>query len=100
GWRSATGPSGAATCRRSWLEVPLTLAIFHRRLADLVVAPGGSPLGDPGGGDLVDHLLDRVGPRAHGRRARGVADRAIADLLDEWGLCAAYRQKLVDGVEH
>ena len=74
-WRSATGP----WCRRrapgrrpaaswaSWLmvlEVPLALAVLHGRLGEPVVAPGGAPLGDPGGRHLADDVLDRGRPRS------------------------------------
>src|SRR6185369_5823504 len=48
------------------LEVPLTLAVFHGRLAHLVVAAGRPALGDAGGRDLVDHLVDRVRVAADG----------------------------------
>src|SRR5580658_5605593 len=54
------------------LEVPLALAVFHRRLGEPVVASGGTPLGDTGSRDLVDDVLHRVRFRAHGAGQGGV----------------------------
>src|SRR5690606_2002031 len=88
-WLRSTSLVGLPGCRPPpgrASEVPLPLAVFHARLADAVVGPGGAPLGDPGGGDLVDDLLDGGGRRLDGPRAGGVADgpeahHALLDLL-------------------
>src|SRR5271167_3918454 len=55
------------------LEIPLALAVFHRRLREAVVGPGGSAFRDPRRRDLTDDLLDGVGVGTHGTGARGVA---------------------------
>ena len=54
----------------SCLEVPLALAVFHRGLGHLVVGAGGAALGEPGGGDLGDHRVQRGRRRSRRRRCR------------------------------
>src|SRR5690606_39454896 len=99
-WSRAAAARPAWTCRRrrnrrwrtaaewwpreprSWwcscLEVPLALAVLHRGLGQLVVGAGGAALGQPGGGDLGDHLLDRVGVGVHRAGAGHVAHGPVA----------------------
>src|SRR5580700_10270639 len=72
------------------LEVPLTLSVLHGGLGEAVVRPCGTTLGNPGGRDLADDLLHRVGGRAHRAGTGGVAyraepDRLFADLLARLG---------------
>src|SRR4051794_21508490 len=100
----ATAGAGAGDPFAQWsaatLEVPLLLAILHRRLADPVVGPGLAALGDARGRDLRDHRLERGGPRLDGAGTGHVAHRPVADRGLE-GLLA--RQPLdigVLGVEH
>jgi hypothetical protein len=52
--------TGGGECEGAPSEVALPLAVLHRRLADPVVGPGGTPLGQTGGSHL-DH--DVLGPR-------------------------------------
>src|SRR5690349_12339549 len=54
-WRTAGAVEDHA------LEVALPLTVFHRGLGGSVVGAGGTALGDPGGRDLIDDLLDRRG---------------------------------------
>src|SRR3954453_17646177 len=100
----ATAGGGAGDPLAEWsaatLEVPLLLAILHRRLGDPVVGAGLAALGDARGRDLRDHRLERDGPRLDGAGAGHVAHRPVADRGSE-GLLA--RQPLdigVLGVEH
>src|SRR5690349_21075415 len=64
--------------RSSVLEVTDTLAVLHRRLADAVVGPRLTALGDARRRDLRDDLVDRPRLRDDAARARHVADRAEA----------------------
>src|ERR1700685_788658 len=82
------------------LEVPLTLAVFHRRLRKAVVGPGGSALGDPGRGDLTDDLLHRVGRGDHRSRAGGVPDGTEAHRLLADFLACPGAHPFADGQEH
>src|SRR5439155_22567576 len=96
---SSTEPA-VANRSRSTSEVPFPLAVLHRGLGELVVPAGGAPLGDPGRGDLSDHLVDRVRVRLHGGGARRVPHGAVPDPLDERRLARPRRQVPVDRVQH
>src|SRR3954454_5651898 len=78
---SSTEPAvtrrSSSACMSS--EVANALAVLHRRFADAVVRTGLAALGDAGGGDLRDDLLERRRVREHAAGARHVADRAEAD---------------------
>src|SRR5947209_154350 len=83
------------------LEVALPLAVLHGRLREAVVGPGGAPLGDAGGGHLLDDLSDGRGRGPHRARAAHVADGAVADdgvLLDD--LARLGRDRAAHGQEH
>src|ERR1700722_1360525 len=82
------------------LEVPLTLAVFHRGLREAVVGPGCSALGDPGRRDLTNDLLNRVGGGAHRTRAGGVADGAKAHRFLADFLAGLRAHPLADGQQH
>src|SRR5579862_1142550 len=60
-------------------EIALALTVLHRGLGDAVIGAGLAALGDPGGGDLADHLFEGAGVRTHGAGAGHVADRAVAN---------------------
>src|SRR5690242_5156769 len=81
-------------------EVPFALAVFHRGLAELVVAPSGAAFGDPGRCDLFDDLVQGVGLAANGGRQAGVPDRAVAHGLGEDRLPRLGPADVVDAVEH
>src|SRR6476661_160144 len=96
---SSTDPA-VANLRMSILEIPLTLAVLHGCFAELVVATGGSALGDPRDCHLVDDLVDGVGVRHdRGGEAR-VAHGAVAHPGPEHLLVGLGRLVLVDAVEH
>src|SRR5580698_5954201 len=82
------------------LEVPLTLAVFHRGLREAVVRPGCPALGDSRRGDLTDDLLHRVGGGAHCTRAGGVADGAEAYRFLADFLVGLRAHPLADGQQH
>src|SRR5690606_29458818 len=85
---------------RTWLEVAFLLAVFHARLADAVVGPGGAPLGEAGGGDLGDDLLGRRRRRLDAPGAGGVADGAEPDEGREGLLAVAQGGVGVDRQQH
>src|SRR5690606_6958505 len=58
------------------LEIALTFAVFHRCLGGAIVGPAGTALGDPGGGNLVNDLLNGGGGRLEGAGAGHVAHGA------------------------
>src|SRR5690606_5035533 len=89
-WRSEGCPS----------EVAFPLAVFHRGFRGAVVGPGGPALGDPGGRDLLDDLLDRGGRGRHGARAGHVADGAVAHHGLEERLVVAALDDVAVGQEH
>src|SRR3954466_15322624 len=62
---SSTDPA-VANRKMSILEVTFLLAIFLGGRAGPVRGAGRAALGDPGGRDLHDDLLDRGGGRLHG----------------------------------
>src|SRR5579871_4316185 len=78
------GPGGGSAPS----EVPLPLAVLHRRLRRAVVDAGRPALGDAGDRGLGDHRLDVGGERLDRRRAGHVPDGAVADAGDEGLLLA------------
>src|SRR5215213_7650286 len=78
---SSTEPAVAS--RRSsirWrapLEIAFLLAVLHGRLREEVVGPGGTPLGDAGGGHLGDDLGHGHGRRLHCAGAVHVTDGPV-----------------------
>src|SRR5580658_9725634 len=70
----AAGAGGGRVAESMRLEVSLALSVLHRRLREPVVGTRGAPLGQTGGGDLGDDLVDRDRLGAHGTGAGGVAD--------------------------
>src|SRR6202034_708920 len=85
---------------RAWLEVTLALAVFHRRLGDPIVRAGLPALGDPGRGDLGDHLFERLRARADGARAGHVTDGPVANGLSERLLTVDQLDELRVRVQH
>src|SRR3954447_3421354 len=74
--RQARGAPKASVASPS-LEVPLALAIFHRRLGELVVGARRATLRDARRRDLRDHLLDGDRRRLDRARARRVPHGAV-----------------------
>src|SRR5687768_4352379 len=71
---SSTEPAVAnRSSSMTGLEVALALAVLHGGFRELVVGPGGAPLGDPGDGHLGQDL-DHVG----GRRPHRAGTRHVA----------------------
>src|SRR5690606_5764824 len=89
-WRSEECPS----------EVALPLAVLHRGLRGAVVGSGGAALGDPGGRDLLDDLLDRAGRGLDGAGAGHVAHGAVAHHRLEQRLVLAALDHVGVGQEH
>jgi hypothetical protein len=96
---SSTDPA-VANLRMSTIEIALALPVFHRRLAELVVAPGGAALGDPGRRDLGDHLGHGVRVGLHRGGQAGVADRPVADPAHADLLAVAGPAVWMDAEEH
>src|SRR3712207_1124668 len=100
-WLRRRRPRGSRWSLRSRpSEVALLLPVLHGGVADLVVAPGGAPLGHPGHRDLGDDLLDRGGLRADGGGEVRVADGAVPDRGPERLLAVPGADELVDRVQH
>src|SRR5580700_3530373 len=76
---SAPPPGGELGILLMALEVPLTLAVLHGGLRELVVATGGAALGNARGGRLVNDVVHGGGVGAHGAGQGGVAHGAVAD---------------------
>src|ERR687896_2626309 len=80
-------PLLATSCgNRTSSEVAFLLAVFHGRLAGPVIRPGLAALGDAGGRDLLDDLIQRGGHRLDRTGAAHVAHGAVADHRLEHGL--------------
>src|SRR5699024_4684609 len=113
-WRSATESSSSCPTRwsprwllwwqlRQWLwssEVPVLLAVFHRRGRDPVVGASGSALGHSGGSHLGEDRLEVIGARFDGSGAAHVSDGAVADLLGRDGLAVAWGGEFAGGPPH
>src|SRR5699024_9331402 len=111
-WRSATESSSSCPTSASprwrlfrwWLssssEVPVLLAVFHRRGRDPVVGASGSALGHSGGGHLGEDRLEVIGARFDGSGAAHVSDGAVADLLGRDGLAVAWGGEFAGGPPH
>src|SRR5918999_5591494 len=97
-----TGGSRPRTPDDAWpvSEIPLLLAVLHGRLRDPVVGARLAALGDPSGGDLRHHRLERLGRRGDGARTAHVAHRAEAHGLLERLLAGQQLDKVGDRVEH
>src|SRR3954462_13164729 len=80
---SSTEPAVASLSVPTRSEVAGNLAVLHRGLGRAVVRARLAALGDPGGGDLGHHRVERGRARGDGARAAHVPDRAIAHPLGE-----------------
>src|SRR6478609_3204048 len=81
-------------------EIAFLLAVFHAGLADAVVGSGRAALGEAGGGDLEDDVVDRGGRRLDATGAGGIADGAEAHEGLEHLLALLRRDERPDGEQH
>src|SRR6476659_6915111 len=97
---SSTEPAVASRSVSTVSEVAGNLAVLHGGLGGAVVGARLTALGDAGGGDLGDDLIQ--GRRARGDRAGAahVADRAVADRLHEHVLALDQLDVIGGGEQH
>src|SRR5699024_1539752 len=81
-------------------EVPVLLAVFHRRGRDPVVGASGTALGHSGGGNLGEDGLEVIGARFDGPGAAHIPDGAVANLRGRDGLAVARGGEFAGGPPH
>src|SRR3954470_3865297 len=90
----------SSSASRNSLEVANALPVLHRRFGDAVVGARLTALGDAGGGDLGDDLVDGGGNAHDATGAGQVAAGAEADRRVERLLVREALDEVGDGVEH